>query len=420
MEAIKLIIVDDEAAARDIIIEGINWKENNLEVYSAADGKEALELIAEKNIQIVLTDIKMPVMDGLELIRRANELGEDIVSIVMSSYNEFDLVRSAMRLGAYDYIFKPTALPQDILKIVLETIAKLKIKVGGSQKNLISAFLNNQSQSEIFRILASSSSLQEDKKEELIEKLQMKGALPVYGVRMILSQYQEKLKKNFLGDYEIMRFTIENIINEVFDNNFGYEIQTRNFYDYNFIIWENGSSNSQDVLLNRMQSAMEKLNYYFTTYYNMRCFIGISEKRTSFACLFEQFIQAEEAVQRAKILNWPLLHYRFTAKEEISEKIVDAVRYMEDNLCSKELSLQSVAEYIGISKNYFSKIFKNQMGINFVDYINKKKLEKAKELYLSTDKKIYEIAEDLGYSDWHYLYTLYKKEYGHSLSQERP
>lgn len=42
----------------------------------------------------------------------------------------------------------------------------------------------------------------------------------------------------------------------------------------------------------------------------------------------------------------------------------------------------------------------------------------AKEIYISTDKKIYEIAEDLGYSDWHYLYALYKKEYGYSLSKE--
>ena len=78
-----------------------------------------------------------------------------------------------------------------------------------------------------------------------------------------------------------------------------------------------------------------------------------------------------------------------------------------------------VAEKIGVSKNYFSKIFKESTGVKFVDYITKQRMEQARNLYLNSDLKIYEIAELVGYSDWHYLYNLYKKIYGHSLSKEK-
>lgn len=113
------------------------------------------------------------------------------------------------------------------------------------------------------------------------------------------------------------------------------------------------------------------------------------------------------------------LSYRDGISAEFSDVMKLALNYIQDNLCNRELSLQTVSDYVGLSKNYFSRVFKEETRLNFVDYVTKKKLEKAKKLYTSTDMKIYEISEKLGYSDWHYLYALYKKEYGHSLSKEK-
>ncbi len=103
----------------------------------------------------------------------------------------------------------------------------------------------------------------------------------------------------------------------------------------------------------------------------------------------------------------------------MKREMVQALNYIGENLGNKELSLQMVAEKIGVSKNYFSKIFKESTGVKFVDYITKQRMEQARNLYLNSDLKIYEIAELVGYSDWHYLYNLYKKIYGHSLSKEK-
>ena len=96
-----------------------------------------------------------------------------------------------------------------------------------------------------------------------------------------------------------------------------------------------------------------------------------------------------------------------------------ALDYIRDQLGDKDLSLQTVADQVGISRNYFSRIFKEVMGVNFIDYVTRLRVEKARSLYINTDMKIYEIAELVGYSDWHYLYSVYKKQLGHSMSKEK-
>lgn len=240
-----VLIVDDEEYALSICVDSVKWDDYGIQVLTAKSGEEAYKIIeSKKNINILITDIKMTGMDGLELIRKANELNLGISCLVMSSYNDFDLVRQAMKLGARDYLFKPTMMPEDIINVVLETISK---------KNV---------------------------------------------------------------------------------------------------------SSEADV---------------------------------------EASLQLE--------INDP--------------KINKVISYIDENFTDFSLSLGSAAEYVGVSRGYLSKRFKEVTRYKFVDYITKKRLEKAKELCINTDMKIYEISEYLGYSDWHYLYSLYKKEYGHSMTAER-
>lgn len=166
-----------------------------------------------------------------------------------------------------------------------------------------------------------------------------------------------------------------------------------------------------------------KLNSGFTflkLYYQIEVVAGISN-----------LVQGAEALNRSYALAVELCatadseinKIRFSGALDISgsmkREMVQALNYIGENLGNKELSLQMVAEKIGVSKNYFSKIFKESTGVKFVDYITKQRMEQARNLYLNSDLKIYEIAELVGYSDWHYLYNLYKKIYGHSLSKEK-
>ena len=101
-------------------------------------------------------------------------------------------------------------------------------------------------------------------------------------------------------------------------------------------------------------------------------------------------------------------------KKFINQSIDYIIQHLDE-----DLSLDTVAAHFFLSKYHFSRIFKEVMGVNFIDYVTRLRVEKARSLYMNTDMKIYEIAELVGYSDWHYLYSVYKKQLGHSMSKEK-
>lgn len=238
-----MLIVDDEVFAREAVIESVDWEQYDLTVRGVSSAEEALAFLDGQEIDILMTDIKMPYKDGLELIEEVHARGMNPGIIVLSSFNEFDLVRGAMRLGAEDYLFKPSMMPKDIVDAVLKV------------KN---------------------------------RRTKRQQSVPDPG---------------------------------------GQEVQ----------------------------------------------------------------------------------------KREMQQALV----YIREHLGEKDLSLTMVADHVGMSKNYFSKIFKENMGENFVNYVTRLRMEYARKLYLGSDRKIYEIAEMVGYSDWHYFYNLYRKTFGHSLSYEK-
>lgn len=133
----KVIIADDDTVIRASIKMMIDWEEMGfLIVGEAIHGKGVLELLSQVQADIVLTDINMPVMDGIELMERMRELPRTPYVIVLSAFNEFHLVRKAFRLGAEDYLLK-TDLNETTLTscfMNLHTLLKKETGVLQSQK----------------------------------------------------------------------------------------------------------------------------------------------------------------------------------------------------------------------------------------------------------------------------------------------
>lgn len=125
----QLLIVDDEQAICEGIKEILPWEEYGIEVIGFAfDGREALKKIEEWMPQIVMTDIKMPNMDGLALLKeiKKRELGCRV--IVLSGFHEYDLVRKAMKLGAVDYILKPSDR-EELAQVISELIDNMENEI---------------------------------------------------------------------------------------------------------------------------------------------------------------------------------------------------------------------------------------------------------------------------------------------------
>lgn len=112
----KVIIVDDEKLLRQGFIHMTDWTQSGFEIVGdAANGVEALALVESLHPDIVVTDIRMPVMDGIELTRILKQSYPNIQVIVLSSYNDFDYVKDTLQLGALDYILKPKMQYTDLV-----------------------------------------------------------------------------------------------------------------------------------------------------------------------------------------------------------------------------------------------------------------------------------------------------------------
>lgn len=124
----KLIIVDDEPLIQVGIKSMVNWQELNIEVCATAvNGRMALEQIEQFSPDIVITDIKMPVMDGLELLKEAGRIYGDKrpVFIILTSYEDFGLAREAIRYQAFDYIVKVELTPDSLRETMLKVTKSL-------------------------------------------------------------------------------------------------------------------------------------------------------------------------------------------------------------------------------------------------------------------------------------------------------
>lgn len=129
----QILVVDDE---KDICVffEKVLIPEG-YEVFTALDGESSLRIIEEKRPDIVLLDLKMSKMDGIEVLRRIKRIDKNIIVIIITAYGTMDTARMAMKIGAYDYITKPFDLNyiktviKDGLKASLQTFTdKMKEK----------------------------------------------------------------------------------------------------------------------------------------------------------------------------------------------------------------------------------------------------------------------------------------------------
>ena len=114
----KVLLVDDERLELNTLKEYVDWKRLGIEtVYTANNGLQALELALSRHPDIVFTDIRMPVMDGIEFARQLREKDSRVKIIFLTGYDEMEFIRQAFRIAASDYILKPF-LVEDIERVV--------------------------------------------------------------------------------------------------------------------------------------------------------------------------------------------------------------------------------------------------------------------------------------------------------------
>jgi two-component system response regulator YesN len=126
----KMIVADDELWIRERIINSINWAEIGVVVAGqASDGEEALIICKKLMPDIILTDIRMPIISGLEFLKTLREYGLTAKIIIISGYNDFEYARQAIKLGVFDYILKPVE-NNEMVDIVKKCVRRIEAENG--------------------------------------------------------------------------------------------------------------------------------------------------------------------------------------------------------------------------------------------------------------------------------------------------
>lgn len=125
---VKLLIVDDEADICDFVQKF--FKERHFNVFVAYNGEDALDIIQKERPKILLLDMKMPIMNGIETLKAIRERGDDIKVIMVTAINDIDVAKEARKCGAAEYITKPLVLEQ-LEKTVLAMAKRIKLDTRG-------------------------------------------------------------------------------------------------------------------------------------------------------------------------------------------------------------------------------------------------------------------------------------------------
>ena len=389
----KVLIVDDELLARRMLKESIVWEEYGYSICGeAANGKDGLEKAVQLRPDLIFVDIKMPVMSGLTMVReiQALELGCEIV--MLTCYEDFDYVREAMRCGAADYLLKHTFEDED-LKELLRRIEKRIQKEENRMESL------NLLKENVFEKLISDT-LSREKIRGYVET----GILPAlhshYMVVCIRMQKQptdtekEKFIENFQTD-------LDKNVNKMEEWHW-YLSSMKNRELYLLLTSPDKTSVSE------MKTAIKKI---MTDFYRRK-----HEKEmgwlTGVTCrMFCRWEDLREAVKEAKDLTQGGEEYL-----ACSAKVISAIEFIRNNY-ARQICLEDIAEYAGVSRVYLSQIFKKETGKNISDYLVEYRLGKAKELLLNSNLKIYTIAELCGFGSAQYFNKIFKKMNGISPYQ---
>ncbi|PJJ28394.1 response regulator transcription factor [Lacrimispora celerecrescens] len=230
----RVMIVDDEVLVRLGIQSLIKWENYGYQIVcDASDGEEALQKIRQYQPDIVLTDLKMSPVDGFELISECREKYPHIQFIVLSSYNDFDNVRNAMKMGAFDYVFKLTVKPEELLKIMDEATSVGKGTDTVQETSALAERNLEVIKRGLFKRILNSETFLKKYLEELMRlPLSVNFDHPFHILSITIDDFKVVRKKGDFMDLELLIFTMENILSELFSRHHRAEVFQYGEYDF--------------------------------------------------------------------------------------------------------------------------------------------------------------------------------------------
>lgn len=300
----KLLIVDDEEEVRKGIIQKIDWGRSNFEIAGEAEnGREALDLIEENIPDVVITDITMPLMDGLCLTKTIHESYPTVKTVILTGYDDFKFAQQAIKYGVADYILKPV-LPEDIE----ELLEKLKSRIDSeiAQKEDIVRLRQHYSESlpiirDKFLSLIITGRQDEKEIKQKIEYLNLKIEGDIF-VAAAASIDPSSFKNNVFeeNDIELVKFALFNISQEIVEKHSFGEVF---FHDDNLIFLAGFREQDYNEVLSKTFSVLDEIRQSTEKYLKITITAGIGRIGRSLAFLKESYKSAVTALEYKLVIG---------------------------------------------------------------------------------------------------------------------
>lgn len=525
---IKVLIVDDDSIARTNIKIMIDWENNGFEICGeASNGQEAIQLINETLPAIIITDMSMPIMDGIALIEYINLNYSQIKIIALSGYEDFEYVRSSMKNGALDYVLKHSLDNGSLVEALKTARKKLMAEISEHNKKAMLEMQIDESRS-VLRQKFITQLVQADitEKTEIEQKIaDLRLDIETKNIALILFEVDDfsSICEKFLPkeinkltssveeiSAEILKGSVKGVISHIHDGKFvmifSFGNMRSDLYIYNLIV----------TTINRIKSSIKRyliitacFSYsrifsditFIHKYYKEadlllkdRFFMGkdriieesshssisneylnleINEEKTIIEALktkdndriekclnkiFSRLVDNKSSYNSiqmicAELINivnrvareagidiknvyndkdipyssmkkietliemraWVLKSYTKLAGligemkfyPNYSEYTKKAISYIHKNY-KNNVSLNEAAEYIGINSSYLSRIFKEDCGMGFVEYLNKIRVGYAKRVIESGRMKLKDVVKEAGFNNYTYFFKVFK------------
>lgn len=418
----SLVLIDDEIEKLEIISNRMDWHKHNIKILDlATNGRDGLETLKKNNPDIAIIDIKMPFINGLDVICYAREIGLKTKFIILSGFGDFEYAQKAIDLGVVTYLLKPTKFEeilQSILKVANKIEEERKIQSLIEQHSKLKESINessNDNSSNVLQQLIINSEFDDDFKNILKSWNFYKNNQYFIVCALSLKYRDEENLKNNL--YQALYFLEQPFCNKL---KVKYNADSFLLGSYVCIIVGLEKYQLEDFLidLNSIQKSFDYKN-------GVSSIIGVSNIYENIFDTHTYYIEALNASEKAKTTiegiyydSQKVSNNKTNENKDLSILIKNALDYTHNNFNSN-LSLDTVSKHVYISKTYFSELFKAEVGINFIDYLNRYRIERAKEFLSNVKYKVYEVAFLVGYRNEKYFYSIFKKYTGLTAAQFR-
>lgn len=530
----RILIVDDEEMIRQGLSQIVDWKEIGFEIAGTArNGSIAIDIIQKEHVDVVILDIKMPKMNGLEVSRYLYENFPEIKIVILSGYAEFEYAQKTINYNVFSYLLKPSR--KDTIK---ELFLRLKDEMDNERiesnlqskgeyleiKNLISNLIGESGSKD-------EQSLTQAQKNWLENHCKIEDGVFVSGILLCAlsdcnaleplyadSSYEfdalDSLNREIINAYGFDKEVFSFIDNEyrlcIFfqETESGFSIFLHKLFSFlqeysknngttpiKYSLGEKAASledlhesykEAQNILSDAFEADFDKImtienvkhfetdplkidtdkvaeeilkglkknnrNIIKNAVDNLLSFLadsGIKNKNAIHSKIDELLITLiEQTIENKARINFPIkisnllgsiesidsfeclskfLHLLFerttlsshSDDNDIGNVLIKIAIDKINSDLGRPHSLDSISEALDITPSYLSKLFKNETGINFKDYLMNRRLVKAQLLLKSSKYKIYEISRMVGFNDSHYFSKVFKKQTGFYPSDYR-